>query len=169
MACEYRVLCFMLGTFAGHVVIGRDLLCASGSRRGAFVRTVANIGGMAMLFDVNGRARSGPRYASDLTPEIQTALAALADVETRYEIERDRLRRSARKTHREDLLQELEDRHQAERGPLVQRLAELQQAMTSAMMCREAGLKLSGPTRVIGVVEVTSARTEWPNLSIWWA
>jgi hypothetical protein len=122
---------------------------------------------MVMLFGAKAKEMLPPRYASDLTPEIQAALAALADVETRYEIERERLEQSAGEVDREDLLRELEDRHRAERGPLVQRLAELQQVMMSAIMCREARLKLNAPTRYGGVVEVSRARVEWPNVSAW--
>jgi hypothetical protein len=73
------------------------------------------------------------RYAADLTLEIQTTLAALADVETRHEIERERLERYAG-PDKDRLRGDLEARHQAERTPLVQQLAFLQQALDWAMM-----------------------------------
>ncbi len=74
-----------------------------------------------------------PIHPTDLTPEIQTTLAALADVETRHEIERERLERYAG-PDKERLRGELAARHEAERTPLVQHLAFLQQALTWAMM-----------------------------------
>jgi hypothetical protein len=73
--------------------------------------------------------------AGDLTPEIQSALAALADVETRYEVDRaqmDRLTGPAAWKAR--LRAGIEARHMRERQPLVQRLADLQREMTSALM-----------------------------------
>ncbi|WP_048707794.1 hypothetical protein [Microvirga massiliensis] len=73
--------------------------------------------------------------ASDLTPEILGALQALADVEARYRAERDRLGQwSGPRVLKERFLAQLEERHARERQPLVQRLADLQQEMTSAKM-----------------------------------
>jgi hypothetical protein len=73
--------------------------------------------------------------ASDLTPEIHKTLQALADVETRYRVERDRLGQwPGPRAAKERLLVQLEKRHARERQPLVQRLANLQQEMTSARM-----------------------------------
>ena len=71
---------------------------------------------------------------SDLTPEIHSTLRALADVETRYSAERDSLGQwSGPRALKERLLAQLEARHARERL-LVQRLADLQQQMTSATM-----------------------------------
>jgi hypothetical protein len=81
-------------------------------------------------------ARSAQTYPSDLAPEIQVALAALADVETRYDIEREAINRTGSAFEQERLRHQLEERHHAERGPLVQRLAELQQMMAFALMRR---------------------------------
>jgi hypothetical protein len=76
-----------------------------------------------------------PADPSDLTPEIQHTLAALADVETRYEVERERLDHWTGPTQiKSRLLACLEARHQGDRLPLVQRLADLQREMTSALM-----------------------------------
>ncbi len=86
-----------------------------------------------MLTEEKTRRAEVVRYPSDLTPEIQTTLAALADVETRHEIERERLERYVGPA-KERLRSELAARHQAERTPLVQHLAFLQQALTWAMM-----------------------------------
>jgi hypothetical protein len=79
------------------------------------------------------RTPNTTHYPADLTPDIQTTLAALADVETRHEIERERLERYTG-PDQERLRSELAARHQAERTPLVQQLAFLQQALTWAMM-----------------------------------
>jgi hypothetical protein len=87
------------------------------------------------------RERRTPAYPSDLTPEIQRALAALADVETRYEVERERLDQFMGPTPlKTRLLARLEARRQGDRMPLVQRLADLQREMTAAMLLR--GLRL---------------------------
>ncbi len=87
------------------------------------------------------RERRTPAYPSDLTPEIQSTLAALADVETRYEIERERLDDLMGPTPlKTRLLARLEARHQGDRMPLVQRLADLQREMTAAMLLRRLRL-----------------------------
>jgi hypothetical protein len=78
---------------------------------------------------------------SDLTPEIHGALQALADVEARYRVERDRLGQwSGPRALKERFLAQLEERYARERHPLIQRLANLQQEMTSAKMF--AGVRL---------------------------
>ena len=87
------------------------------------------------------RERRTPAYPSDLTPEIQSTLAALADVETRYEIERERLDDLMAPTPlKTRLLARLEARHQGDRMPLVQRLADLQREMTSTLLLRRLRL-----------------------------
>lgn len=76
-----------------------------------------------------------PAYPSDLTPEIRRTLAALADVEMRYEAERERLDHWTGPTPLKiRLLARLEARRQGDRLPLVQRLADLQREMTSALL-----------------------------------
>jgi hypothetical protein len=87
------------------------------------------------------RERRTPAYPSDLTPEIQSTLAALADVETRYAIERERLDDLMGPTPlKTRLLARLEARHQGDRMPLVQRLADLQREMTSTLLLRRLRL-----------------------------
>lgn len=88
-------------------------------------------------------------HPNSLTPEIQTTLAALADVETRHEIERERLERYSG-PDKERLRGELAARHQAERTPLVQHLAFLQQALTWAMIVqRQRDVAGSAPTVLV--------------------
>jgi hypothetical protein len=72
---------------------------------------------------------------SDLAPEIRDALAALAEVESRYEQDHECLEGwSGPKDIRLGLLDHLEARHRQERQPLVEHLAELyQHAMTASM------------------------------------
>ncbi len=73
----------------------------------------------------------------DLSPEIRSALAALAGVENRYEIDQECLKGwQGPEAVRQRLLDHLEARHKREREPLVQRLAELHQGMTTASMLR---------------------------------
>jgi hypothetical protein len=87
------------------------------------------------------RESTAPAYPPDLTPEIQHTLAALADVETRYEVERERLDHLMGPTPlKTRLLARLEARHQNDRMPLVQRLADLQREMTAAMLLRRLRL-----------------------------
>jgi hypothetical protein len=72
---------------------------------------------------------------ADLGPEIQRALAALADVETRYEIECEQMERWAGPVAWKDRVRAgIEARHMRERQPIVQRLADLQREMTAALM-----------------------------------
>lgn len=72
---------------------------------------------------------------SDLTPEIRDALAALAEIESRYEQDRERLEGwNGPRNIRRGLFNHLEARHRKERQPLVEHLAELyQRAMTASM------------------------------------
>jgi hypothetical protein len=75
---------------------------------------------------------------NDLAPAIRSTLAALAEVETRYEGDRERLEGwSGPKAIRLRLLDHLEARHRQERQPLVQQLAELYQHDTMASMVRD--------------------------------
>ncbi len=90
-----------------------------------------------------------PIHPIDLTPEIQTTLAALADVETRHEIERERLERYGG-PEKERLRCELAARHQAERTPLVQHLAFLQQALTWAMTIQQQRNTTDGFRTMLG-------------------
>jgi hypothetical protein len=74
---------------------------------------------------------------SGLSPEIRNTLAALSDIEARYEGDREGLKGwSGPEAARERLLNLLEARHRREREPLVQQLAELHQSLTFASMFR---------------------------------
>jgi hypothetical protein len=75
---------------------------------------------------------------SDLAPEIRSTLAALAEVETRYESDRECLEGwSGSNAIRLRLLSHLEARHRRERQPLVQQLAALYQHGATASMFRD--------------------------------
>src|SRR5215211_2710769 len=85
-----------------------------------------------MLFGSAHRDRTADEpkarfYASELLAEMQGLLAALADVESSYEIARERVEhgREAR-DEKGRMLTELEAAWQRDREPLVQRLAQLQ-------------------------------------------
>ena len=74
-----------------------------------------------------------PLYPDDLLPALQSTLAALADVETRYEIARDGLEDwSGPDDVKQHLMAELEADWQREREPVVLRLAQLQSHMGTA-------------------------------------
>ena len=71
-----------------------------------------------------------PFYPADLLPELQSMLKALADVEVRYERERERLARSSEPEEvRKRRLGDLEQRRRREREPYLKRLSELQERM----------------------------------------
>ena len=68
--------------------------------------------------------------SDDLLGEIQAALAALADLECRHQIEQERLRQGSKPASEgERLCAERESRHQQEREPYVHRLNELERRM----------------------------------------
>jgi hypothetical protein len=113
--------------------------------------------------------RSDQTYPSDLAPEIQVALAALADVETRYDIEREAIKRAGSEIEQEHLRRQLEERHRTERGPLVQRLAELQQIMAFALMRRSWATAPRTQTARSVEVEVERTLDGWPSASQWFA
>jgi hypothetical protein len=74
---------------------------------------------------------------SGLSPEIRTTLAALSDIEARYESDWESLKGwSGPEAAKERLLDLLKARHRREREPLVQKLAELHQSQTFAAMFR---------------------------------
>ncbi len=73
---------------------------------------------------------SGPYYADDLLPEMQSMLKALADIEVRYEREHDRLSRSPEPDEvKKRLLARLRERRRQEREPYLKRLSLLQHRM----------------------------------------
>jgi hypothetical protein len=72
----------------------------------------------------------GPCYPADLLPQLQSTLAALADIELRYHSDQERLQGwagpEAIKTR---FAAQLAERYQRERTPYVHRLTELQLLM----------------------------------------
>ena len=71
-------------------------------------------------------------YCDDLLPNLQHTLAALADIETRYEIERDHLARWAGSGEVKDrVLAELEQCYRANQERLVARLEGLREGRGS--------------------------------------
>ena len=79
------------------------------------------------LWDRTAHEPKARFYASELLPEMQSLLAALADVESNYEIARERVEHGREaEAEKERMLSELEAGWQRDREPLVQRLAQLQ-------------------------------------------
>ena len=75
-----------------------------------------------------GDASRIPIYSDDLLPDLQRTLAVLADIETRYEIERDCLESwSGPAEVKDHLLAELEQCHWANRERLALCLERLRQ------------------------------------------
>jgi septal ring factor EnvC (AmiA/AmiB activator) len=78
------------------------------------------------------------RYPKDLLDQLQATLAALADVEARYEREREHLKAGIEpETNTTQRLAELESRRRREREPCVQRLAELHRRMMATTVYRD--------------------------------
>ena len=69
--------------------------------------------------DGSDRTRAKPEarlYDAKRLPDMQSVLAALADLETEYEIEREQIAQgSGSEAMKQQLLADLEDRHQARR------------------------------------------------------
>jgi hypothetical protein len=73
-------------------------------------------------------------YPDDLLPELQTMLAALADLEVRYEKGREQLAAGeGPKAAKGQVAAQLEERHQREREPYIQRLSDLQHRTITIM------------------------------------
>jgi hypothetical protein len=71
-----------------------------------------------------------PSYPADLLPQLQSNLAALADIELRYHSDQAQLQGWAGpKAIKMRFAAQLAERYQRERAPYVQRLAELQPLM----------------------------------------
>jgi hypothetical protein len=76
-----------------------------------------------------------PPVCGALTTEMQRVLAALSEVEACYESDRECLKGwSGPDAIRERFIEQLDARHAEEREPLVQRLADLHQRITTASM-----------------------------------
>jgi hypothetical protein len=80
-------------------------------------------------------------HSDNFEPTIQDTLSALANIEARYQYERERLeRRSGPEGVKTRWQQELEERHRKERELLVQHLAELHQHTMTLTMFRQLRL-----------------------------
>jgi hypothetical protein len=75
-----------------------------------------------------------PCYPDGLLAELQTTLAALADLEVRYATDRERLEAwDGPDAIKKKFAAQLEERHQRDRKLYVERLAELQCSMIRIM------------------------------------
>jgi hypothetical protein len=91
------------------------------------LRLCTHHGEVSMPNDLAARRLSAGSLAENLTTEIQDALAALADVELRYETDRERLDQwSGPEPVKTCLLEQVEDARRRAREPLLRRLVELQ-------------------------------------------
>jgi hypothetical protein len=82
-------------------------------------------------------------YPDDLLPQLQCTLAALADVEVRYEIQREKLATTLTATgHREALLRRLDQKRDEECQPLHEKLVRLHERALNAAAARD--LRLAG-------------------------
>jgi hypothetical protein len=73
-----------------------------------------------------------------LTGEVQAALAALADIETRFAIDCERLDRwTGPASVKARLVNDLQRRRDAERGPVMRRLTDLQAGLRHVMTAQQ--------------------------------
>jgi hypothetical protein len=94
---------------------------------------------------MSNRLAAAPSFIDPdvLAGEIQAALAALADVETRFALDQERLDRwTGPAALKERLLEDLRRRRQVERDLLVERLAELQADLRRVLSPGEPLLQL---------------------------
>ena len=76
---------------------------------------------------------TNPEY---LLPELQRILAALADLDARYEIEHDHLEEwSGPEEVKQRLLADLEQKHRATREPYAMQVAELERQLAALPLC----------------------------------
>jgi len=77
-----------------------------------------------------------PTYPEDLLPELQRLLAALADLDARYQTQRDHLDQwSGPKEVKQRLLADLEQKHRATREPYARQVAELERQIAALPLC----------------------------------
>jgi hypothetical protein len=75
-----------------------------------------------------------PWHPDDLLAELQSTLAALADIEVQYATDRERLEAwDGPDAIKEKFAVQLEERHQRDREPYVERLADLHCSMIRIM------------------------------------
>ena len=80
-------------------------------------------------------------HSENFEPTIQDTLSTLANIEARYQYEREQLEcRSGPEGVKTRWQQELEERHRKEREPLVHHLAELHQHTMTLSMFRQLRL-----------------------------
>ena len=97
-----------------------------------------------MLFSFASQAPRQDRtetsfYADHLLPALQSTLAALADLDTRYEIERDYLEGWPEPDEvKARLMAALEARWQRDREPIVQRLTRLEEQIGALRPTQQA-------------------------------
>jgi len=114
---------------SGQVLLGHEiaLLCGRG---GAMVAAVQKGESSMLHSSAAQRPLASPTqtscYPDDLLPELQTTLAALADLEVRYEKDQEQLTAWAGPNAlKERFAAQLEEHHQRERMFCVQRLNDL--------------------------------------------
>jgi hypothetical protein len=79
-------------------------------------------------------SKQSPWHPDDLLGELQATLAALADLEVQYEMDRERLAAwDGPEAIKKRFTAQLEEHHQRDREPYVQRLADLQCSMSRIM------------------------------------
>ena len=77
-----------------------------------------------------------PTYPEDLLPELQRVLAALADLDVRYETEREHLEDwSGPEEVKQRLLADLEQKHRVMREPYAMQVAELERQLAALPLC----------------------------------
>ena len=77
-------------------------------------------------------------YPDNLLSELQITLAALADVEVRYEIDREQLEGwTGPEAIKKRFIAQLEERHQRHREPYVQQLANLHYRIMTLMALQD--------------------------------
>lgn len=75
-----------------------------------------------------------PWYPDELLAELQSTLAAMADIEVRYEMDRERLEAcDGPEAMKQKFAIQLEERYQRDREPYVVRLADLHCSMIRIM------------------------------------
>jgi hypothetical protein len=84
----------------------------------------------SVVRQASASARQCPWYPADLLPQLQSTLAALADIEARYQCDQEQLQGWAGpEAIKMRFAAQLAERYQRERNPYVQRLTELQLLM----------------------------------------
>jgi len=81
--------------------------------------------------------QSPPLYGAERLSDMQSILAALADLETAYEIEREQIEHwSGSEAMKQQLLADLEDRHQARRESFQEQWEKLNGRLNAARSLR---------------------------------